>query len=247
MSGFADHFSAQAAAYREFRPHYPADLFAWIAALSPAHDRAWDCATGNGQAARGLAAHFQDVLATDASAAQIAQAEAHANIRYVVAPAANVVELAASSVAAVTVAQALHWFAEDSFYSEVRRVLQPDGVIVAWSYNLLRVDADVDALIDDFYYHTLAGCWPSARAHVENGYADLPFPFTAIAAPAFNLDAEWTLADVIAYFGTWSAVQQYRCIHAHDPLPSLAEKLRPLWGEARRTVSWPLIVRAGQV
>ena len=37
------------------------------AALTRAHERVWDCATGNGQAAIGLAEHFAHVVAPDAS------------------------------------------------------------------------------------------------------------------------------------------------------------------------------------
>ncbi|MEO8452199.1 MAG: SAM-dependent methyltransferase, partial [Gemmatimonadota bacterium] len=54
MSGFQDHFSAGARGYAAFRPTYPAAVFEWIASQCAGHDLAWDCATGNGQAARGL-------------------------------------------------------------------------------------------------------------------------------------------------------------------------------------------------
>ena len=50
-------------------------LFTYLASLCPAHDLAWDCATGNGQAAVALAPHFEQVIATDASAQQIDQAQ----------------------------------------------------------------------------------------------------------------------------------------------------------------------------
>jgi hypothetical protein len=49
-----DHFSAHAARYGAYRPTYPDALFEYLASLVPAHDLAWDCATGNGQAALGL-------------------------------------------------------------------------------------------------------------------------------------------------------------------------------------------------
>jgi len=76
MSGFADHFSATAAAYATFRPRYPDALFEWLAAIAPSRECAWDCATGSGQAASGLARHFEQVVATDPSAAQLAHAAA---------------------------------------------------------------------------------------------------------------------------------------------------------------------------
>ena len=66
---FADHFSDRPADYAARRPTYPEALFAFIASKAPTRDRARDCATGNGQAAIGLAKHFAHVDATDASAA----------------------------------------------------------------------------------------------------------------------------------------------------------------------------------
>src|SRR5438309_10549779 len=79
---FKDHFSAHAAEYAKFRPHYPDELFEHLASISPRHELAWDCATGNGQAAVGLARHFEKVIATDASAQQIESVEPDKRISY---------------------------------------------------------------------------------------------------------------------------------------------------------------------
>lgn len=84
--GFKDHFSGHAADYTRYRPTYPPKLFTWLAQQAPARTLAWDCATGNGQAALGLAAYFDAVIATDASANQIAAASAHSRVRYAVGP-----------------------------------------------------------------------------------------------------------------------------------------------------------------
>ena len=64
-SPFPDHFSALAGDYCRYRPQYPPDLFAYLASLAPARQHAWDCATGNGQAALGLAPWFQRVTASE--------------------------------------------------------------------------------------------------------------------------------------------------------------------------------------
>ena len=50
--------------YVQSRPQYPGELFAYIASLTVKRKLAWDCATGNGQAALGLAArdYVQDRL-----------------------------------------------------------------------------------------------------------------------------------------------------------------------------------------
>jgi len=98
MSGFKDHFSSASGRYAAYRPDYPAALFAWLADQCVERDTAWDCATGSGQAALGLAPHFSRVIATDASAEQIRHAEIHPAIAYRVArPRPAVSPIAAST------------------------------------------------------------------------------------------------------------------------------------------------------
>ena len=144
-SAFKDHFSSQATDYARFRPNYPAELFAWLAGIAPSRDTAWDCGTGSGQAAIGLAAHFARVFATDPSRKQLEHAEPHPRIDYRLAP-AEVRLLDTASIDLVTVAQAIHWFDLDKFYAEAKRVLKPGGIIAAWTYTLLDVEAGVDTL-----------------------------------------------------------------------------------------------------
>jgi len=135
---FKDYFSKQASEYTRYRPHYPAAIFAYLATLTVDHQLAWDCATGSGQAALGLANHFEKIIATDASDKQIANATAHDRITYMVA-AAEKTEIASRSVDLIVVAQALHWFHLEKFYAEVRRVSKSGGVLAVWSYSLLRI------------------------------------------------------------------------------------------------------------
>ncbi|HZI41536.1 MAG TPA: methyltransferase domain-containing protein, partial [Gemmatimonadaceae bacterium] len=85
VDSFKDHFSRVARSYVAVRPQYPDELYAYLASIAPAKDLAWDVATGNGQAAVGLARHVHHVIATDASAAQISQAIADVRVEYRVA------------------------------------------------------------------------------------------------------------------------------------------------------------------
>ena len=87
QEAFKDRFSNHASEYRLYRPRYPEALFSYLASLAPEREAAWDCATGNGQAAVCLARHFKQVYATDASAGQITHAIQKNNIRYAVSPA----------------------------------------------------------------------------------------------------------------------------------------------------------------
>src|SRR5688500_3063214 len=127
---FADHFSKQANAYAAFRPSYPDALGAYLASLAPTDGasltQVWDCATGSGQAATMLARHFDRVVATDASAAQISKADACERVEYRGAP-AEASRLPDQSYDAITVAQAAHWFDLPALYTEARRVLRQIG------------------------------------------------------------------------------------------------------------------------
>ncbi len=240
---FRDHFSGVAAGYSRYRPHYPEALFDWLAAEAPAAGRAWDCATGSGQAAAGLATRFRRVEATDASERQIRSAPPIAGVRYRVAPAAAS-GLPSGSVDLVTVAQALHWFDTDAFFAEAARVLRRDGLFAAWCYRLCRVEAAVDELILDFYRGVLGPYWPPERRHIDAGYATIPLPWPSLQTPAFRMEAEWTAADMLGYLSTWSAVQRCREATGDDPLPALAAALRECWGPGSRRVVWPLTVLA---
>src|SRR5262245_2764083 len=122
---FEDHFSGQSEQYAQYRPKYPDEIYAYLASIAPGHSLSWDCGTGNGQAAIGLAKHFHRVHATDASAEQISRAYPHDKVDYGVEPAEHVL-LNNSSTDLVTVAVAIHWFKFDEFYREVKRVLKPN-------------------------------------------------------------------------------------------------------------------------
>jgi len=249
-NSFRDHFAGVASHYASHRPSYPAELFVWLAGQAECRERAWDCATGNGQAAVALAGHFGRVLATDASSAQIAAATPWPQVEYRVA-AADDSGLAAQCVDLVTVAQALHWFDLDRFYAEVRRVLKPGGLLAVWTYGVFRaegVDAQqVQALLDRFYYQTVGPFWPPERRHVENGYAELAFPFDGLVVPPFAMAVNWQLDDLAGYLRSWSATSRYREQYAIDPVLALAEELAPLWGEQRRRVVWPLSIKVGRL
>jgi len=248
MASFKDHFSGGARGYSAYRPGYPQELFSWLARLPAERELAWDCATGNGQAAVGLAPHFMRVVASDASAQQIANRREHPGIEYLVAL-AEASALRERSCDLVTVAQSAHWFDFERFYAEVRRVAKPRGVLALWTYSMFRVDPACDALVDRFYEDVIGPYWPPERRHVESGYATLPFPLEEIAAPRIDLTSDWNLHQVIRYLGTWSAVQRYRKQHGEDPVGELEPALAVSWGspDQPRRVTWPVHLRVGRV
>jgi SAM-dependent methyltransferase len=245
---FKDHFSGHAADYAKYRPDYPAELYEYLATLPNKRELAVDCATGSGQAAVGLAAHFDCVIGTDGSVEQLRNAQAHRRVQYV----ANLAEQPAfkqGSVDLLAAAQAAHWFDHEKFYREARRILQPQGVLALWTYGLAQIAPEVDRVVADFYAHRVGPYWPPERRYVEGAYRDLPFPLQEIQTPPFRLNLQWDLDSLVGYIGTWSAVQRYKKALGEDPLPALRKQLQAVWprGADALPVVWPLYLRAGRV
>lgn len=221
-------------------------LFDELARLAPSRGLAWDCGTGNGQAAVALASHFQRVIATEPSEAQLAAAAPHARVVYL-----RSAELAPTvrdhTVDLVTAAQAAHWFDRPKFYAEVKRALRPGGVVALWSYWLARVNPEIDRVVDRFYSETTGPYWPPERAHIESRYREFEFPFAELPFPPFVITREWTADELVGFLASWSAVDRYRKARGADPIPAVAAELQALWGERRRTVTWKIFGRLGRV
>jgi ubiquinone/menaquinone biosynthesis C-methylase UbiE len=243
---FKDHFSKQAADYAQFRPTYPQELFDYLGNIAPSRELAWDCGTGNGQAAVGLASRFDRVIATDASEKQIRNAQPHERVNYRVAPAEDS-GIDSGTIDLIMVAQALHWFDLDHFYAEAQRVLKPDGVIAASAYNLLQIEPVIDEVVNRYYYEVVGSFWPPERKLVER-FADLPFTFHKIDPPKFEMRASWNLDHLVGYLRTWSSTQRFIAAKDSDPLKQIMDDLRTAWGapEQTRNIIWPLTLRIGR-
>jgi SAM-dependent methyltransferase len=240
---FSDHFSSSASRYARHRPRYSDALFIWLASLTPRLHTVWDCGTGSGQAAIAIANHAPRVVASDISESQIANAQPHPRVHYVVC-AAERSPIGSRSVDLITVAQALHWFDVGAFFSEVRRVLVRGGVFAAWTYGDV-VLSDLDRELEAFTA-LMQPYWPPERAHVQDGYRTIEIPLLELTPPEFTMEQRWTLDELLGYIGTWSAVTRFRAANP-DPIPLLRRTLMDGWGDpaVARTVRWPLTVRAG--
>lgn len=245
---FQDYFSGHAADYAKARPGYPEAMFDWLANRASGRALAWDAGCGNGQASETLARYFRAVYATDPSAAQIESAPAHPRIRYRVEPAEQC-GLEDASADLVTVAQAYHWFDQERFCAEARRVLRPDGLVAVWSYARSSVSPEVDDIVDTLHDETLAADWPADRAHVLNRYAQLPFAFETLPTPEFEMRERWALPQYLAYLRSWSGNQRYRQRTGIDAVADIEPSLAEAWGEPaqERDVRWPLLLMVGRV
>lgn len=245
---FKDYFSTQANDYARYRPLYPKALFQQLAKACSAQDLAWDCGTGNGQAAMALAKHFRKVIATDPSAKQVEEAQAYPGVEYRTAP-AEASTLEDHSADLITVAQAFHWFRQEEFFREVKRVAKPGGLLAVWCYGVGKVDPKIDALVQELYSDVLGKYWDPSIRLVEEGYRNEKFPFEEIAAPKATMGLSWTTADLIGFLGTWSALQKYRKETGDDPRASLIPRIQRAWGDpfSEKTVTWPLSIRLFRV
>jgi SAM-dependent methyltransferase len=242
-----DRFTRVSAAYAAFRPTYPKELFDFIHGIAPAAKLAWDCGAGTGQATNSLSRHFEQVVATDLSARQVAHASKEPRIDWIVATAEGV-PLRSSAADVVTVAQALHWFDHDRFYDEVRRVVVRGGAIVAWTYTSPSMSGDAGRLVRRFMFDDVGPYWPPERRHVDAGYATIPFPFEPIPTPPLHLEYEWTREQLAGYLRTMSATDRYIEANGVDPVLAVERELVEVWPDPEpRRIAWPLVVLAGRV
>jgi SAM-dependent methyltransferase len=246
MREFEDHFSPGAQTYIRYRPTYPEELYSYLASLAPHRRLAWDCGTGNGQAALGLAGHFDRVIATDASADQVALAPNHKRIQYKVARSERS-GLESGSAALVTVAVAVHWFDFDEFYAEVRRVLAPKGVLAVWCYSLPAIEPVIDQIVERYLQEILSGYWPDRFRYIYEQYRTLPFPFEEVAPPEFTMETVWSAEEVLGFLKSWSGTANYEKEKGKSPIELIRSAFLEAWGQGHRRIQWRLFLRVGRV
>lgn len=241
---FAALFSGHAAAYASFRPRYPLALYDWLAREAPGTAFGWDAGTGNGQVAIGLATRFARVVATDPSAEQLAQAEAHPRVTY--AQGRYEPPVPDGLIQLITVGQAIHWFDLPAFIASARRVLCPGGLIAAFAYVHSEVTADVDLLVRHYHDVTVGAYWAPEHHLIHAEYRTLDLPIAERAAPPFEIAEEWTLAQYAGFLRTWSSTQRLIRAEGEAKVVAFERELAEAWGSERtRRVRWPMILRVG--
>lgn len=243
-----DLFSAQADLYAKYRPTYPPELFEYILGFAQGKECAWDCATGNGQAAAVLAQHFQQVEATDLSEKQLQNAVQKENIRYQVSTAEQT-PFADNSFDLITIATAYHWFNWEAFHREATRVGKNGCVVAAWSYHVFySTDDNITRIIRHFYHNIIKKYWDAERKYVDDRYASVEFNFDPLPTKDFDLTLHWKKEDLLGYLSTWSAVQNYIKQHGHSPLQLIEEEVNAAWtSDETKEFHFPLFLRLGRV
>lgn len=235
-------FAKQSKEYALHRPTYPLSLYDAIdkfARRDPGHHRpdlALDLACGSGQASIALADRCEAVIGIDSAPEQLAEAQPHPKVTYVVGSANDIPRsvVADHSCDLVTVAQAFHWFEFQKAFAEISRVLRRPpsgdprgaggGVCAVWGYGnpVLENPVANRRLNVDFYETKLGRYWNDRRRHVENAYseieAEMRKAFHRVEADRSShvIERETTIADLVRYVSSWSAYATWRRQHPEE-------------------------------
>jgi hypothetical protein len=114
---------------------------------------------------------------------------------------------------------------------------------------LLHATPAINDVINDLY-RTTGPWWPADRVHVDNGYANLAFPYPLIPYTPPAMTAEFDMARLLGYLGTWSGVQRYKKATGDDPVAARSEAFRAAWGGTDTqsvTFTFDVTMRVGRV
>ncbi|MEM9545325.1 MAG: class I SAM-dependent methyltransferase [Bacteroidota bacterium] len=248
MKSIQDNFSNQSQFYKKYRPTYPPEIYQELMLCVKSRNQCWDCGTGNGQVAAQLASYFTMVFATDVSQNQLDSAQRKENIIYSVERAEQT-SFADNQFDLITVAQAIHWFDVEAFHQEVKRVGKNGGIISIWGYGLLRIEPEVNALIDKFYYEIVGPFWDKERRHIDNSYASIPFDYKEIPAKKNkSIRTSWTIEQLAGYFNSWSSVQHFIKANTYNPVDEIISKIKGVWKSSdRKEVQFPIFMKIGEI
>jgi len=215
-----------AAAYERGRPEYLGEAVAWAAERTglPTDGRALDLAAGTGRLTRALVPLAGRVVAVEPGADMRAElAKQHPEVE-VIDGTAEAIPVADSTIDAVFVGDAFHWFDGERALAEIQRVLAgPGGVAVLWNFPAMgeKMQPWVDALNEalagyrERVSHSHAGMrgW---RDHFERaGWLE------PLEHRSFVDEGAWTSEDVRAFASSWSHVVQLEGEDRRDALAAI--------------------------
>lgn len=193
-----------------------------------------------------MAEHYERVIGTDISQAQLKLAKLHPRVQYIHTPLSlsddELIKLIGgeNSVDLVTVAQAVHWFDLPKFYSIINRVLRkPNGVFAVWGYGEFVITTEIDAAIKRFRYTTALPYWKENVKHIFEGFKTLPFPFESVGLGTegmplkLDIPRQLSFDGVLGILRSWSAVATAKEKGVDLLSESVVQELENLWGKPK--------------
>jgi ubiquinone/menaquinone biosynthesis C-methylase UbiE/RimJ/RimL family protein N-acetyltransferase len=237
-------FAPVAELYSRARPVYPPEFFLYLHDRAAGEALAWDCATGTGQAAAGLARVFNKVHATDISAEQLKYAVEHPRITYRQAPASRS-GLEDNSADIVTVGSAIHWLDIPVFLEEAKRVLKPGGLLAIWTYHIAHTGDPYGRILNHLYTNHLFNDFGHGARHVDARYENLELPGAFTPKEEFEARAEFDFQQMEEFIQSWSGSVAYNKRTGRNPVDIVRRELQKEWGspEFVRTLTFPMYVR----
>ncbi|XP_045584288.2 putative methyltransferase DDB_G0268948 [Procambarus clarkii] len=192
-----------------------------------------DAGCGSGQNTELYSRHFTRVLGVDVSDAQIAAARSnsqHHNVSYRVGLAEQL-PVESASVDLVTCCISVHWFDLDAFYSEVRRVLRPGGVLACYSYHIFSPIYRGKNLSQTFeqFLESIQQYWPKGIVHLKSNLATLPVfsdEEVSYGEGKFTVEREVTFADTLEYVESMSLLKNFLEAEGKDSVTKLISNLK---------------------
>lgn len=212
-----DLFSESSENYKKYRPVYPVQMYEKIYGRVSSFNNAADLATGNGQIAFELAEKFKNVFAVDISENQLDQAKQKENILY----SKQSVEdsnLPSNFFDLITCGQAMHWFDNQRFNKEIKRIASNNCIFACMYYHLPQVQNSTNIIQD--IYSQLEDYWHLERKIVEGHYQNFPLDIVNREDHKFIESQNWTKERLFGYIKTWSAYKNYNSINIKDLITS---------------------------
>lgn len=153
--------------------------------------RGVDVACGTGMSTIALADHASSVVGVDASPEMLHAARRAPAVSYLLGSAERL-PLVDESVDAVTCCSGVHWFDQKRFFSELRRVLRPQGWVGLYDHYFVGEMVGVPEFVD--WTRTMLGTFPlpQRNAQVGDPRADTPDGFDKVGDEFFGDDIEMT-------------------------------------------------------
>jgi ubiquinone/menaquinone biosynthesis C-methylase UbiE len=170
-----ENFTGKAEAYAIGRPGYPKAAIEYICSHVPQDAVFADIGAGTGKFTVTLAERGYTVFAVepneDMRGQLVITLAPYSNVK-IMDGIAEATTLPEHSVDVITIAHALHWFNQDAFRAECRRIIKPDGLVIV-IYNLTRGGEMINIskqTVDEFFIEPTIMEFPNPMDYTRDSW-----------------------------------------------------------------------------